>query len=183
MGHIHKYQSLSTKETIIFHLGSLDKTAFSDGNKFLLFYDDETNHMRTVPLPCRNLVDLDLSLPTDNKDATAFVLSEIDKTENLKDAIVRLRIKINAHDVEPVDKEAVESKLKDLGAFHLCSFNEVCDVDKIVTKNSEIDETIDHFKAVDLFVNDINADDAFKKSLADACKAIIKECQKNEAAQ
>lgn len=178
MGHIHRWQVLKEKPHIA-HVGSLDKTSFGEGDKFVVLFDSKTKQHSYLDLPCRKLVDLKITVPTEEKDATKIVLKEIEKIqqENFNGAIVRVSVKMNSHDTETCDKDLITKKLQELNAFHMSSFNESRDVDRVIIKNAELDETINHFKAVDIFADTVDVEENFKIELKDVCKGIIKEYQ------
>jgi len=184
MGHVHEFQVLNESAPHLSHLGSLDRTAFGESAKQMAYYEvvSETGkvNLEYIPLPGRSLVHMEISVPAAVKDATDYTINEIMNYKakyKLHDAIVRIKIKLNSHDTDTVDKEKIVDKLTSYGVFHISSFQESRDVDRVLVKNADIDETIDHFKGVDIFMKTIDAEDKYKQMCSDICKSIIKKYQ------
>lgn len=169
MGHVHKYQVISSTP-LIMHVGSLDKTSFTEGPKYLVIYDSDTNEIQDIELPTRNLVDFNIVIPAD-ADQTKYVLDQIN-TEDIKDSIVRLKIETNSID-STVDRKQILKLLEKKNIHNLSSFTETRRNEKPIAKNTELDETIDHNKAIDMGLALLKADDSFKKDVAAACKDIV----------
>ncbi len=182
MGHNHKWQVLQQTNPHIAHIGSLEKTTFSEKDKHVVLFDSNDCSYTYIKLPCRSLVDIDLSIPPECKNSTECVITELHKIKQseLLDSIVRIKVKLNSHDTETTNKDEIVKKLESFGVFHLSSFNETRDVDRVIVKTAQLDETIDHPKAVDIFIDKINVETQFKLSLSDICKGIIKEYQNTE---
>ena len=152
------------------HVGSLDKTSFTEGPKYLVIYDSDTNEIQDIELPTRNLVDFNIVIPAD-ADQTKYVLDQIN-TEDIKDSIVRLKIETNSID-STVDRKQILKLLEKKNIHNLSSFTETRRNEKPIAKNTELDETIDHNKAIDMGLALLKADDSFKKDVAAACKDIV----------
>ncbi len=177
MGHIHNYQKFS-KKPFICHVGSLDKTSFGEKEKCAVIYDLESEEVSFTVLPCRQLIDITVNVPNDCKNATQFLLDKIiQDSENgpssYEGAITRIKIKLNSYDTNGVDKEVIVNKLNELKVFHLASFVEIREVDKVIVKNADIDEHIDAEKAVDIFGDTIDVDNDFRGQFKDLCRSII----------
>jgi len=186
MGHIHNYQILNSKDPFVCHVGSLDKTSFGEKDKLVIMYDTVNYKYEGKLLPCRNLIEINVSIPVENKNSTDYIIEYIDneikvnKASYFKDSIVRIKSKLNAHDCDGADKEKISKYLNDLGVFHLASFIEIRNVDKVIVKNIEIDEKIDATKAVDIFSDTIDTDKQFKVKFVDLCKLVIKHVDAKE---
>jgi len=180
MGHIHKPQILS-KKPFVAHLGSLDKKAFDEGDKFICIYDSETNKYEYIKLPCRNLVDISISVPVEVKDTNQYILNEINKisSSDLTNSIVRLKVETLANDAEPVAKKDISKLLAALNVQHISEITEKKTI-SAVEKKIDIDETTNPYQAVDAFMNTIKADDEFKLEVITICKGIIKQVEDHQ---
>ena len=173
MGHIHPYQVMS-KKPYVAHLGSVDKKSFSESDKFICMYDSEKNTIKYIKLPCRNLVDINVSIPSDVKDTNEYIKNEINKySEQLPNAIVRIKVDILANDAEIINKKEIYKLLADMNIQHLAEMIEKKSVGIVETK-TDIDETTNPYKAIDLFLPLIDADETFKQEVSIICKEIIK---------
>lgn len=174
-GHIHNPQILS-KKPFVAHIGSVDKKTFSDGDKFICLYDSDKNNYKDIKLPCRNLVDIIITVPSDIKDTNSFIKDEIQKIsdDQFTESIVRVKIEIEANDSEPVDKKELNKILYSKNIQHITDMIEKKRVGAIEIK-TEIDETTDPYKAVDMFLPLVDADESFKKEVAIICKEIISD--------
>lgn len=182
MGHIHKPQILHTKPYVA-HLGSLDKRNYDEGDKFICIYDSDTNRFKDIKLPCRQLVDISIIIPTDVKDTTEYIKQELKKIEtekNIDDAILRIKVEITAADASSIDKKEIDKFFVKMNIQHVSEFVEKKKTEAISLNMANIDETMDPYKAVDLFLESVEADDNFKKEVAAACKEIIKEAAKEK---
>ena len=183
MGHIHKPQLLKEKPFIA-HVGSLDRTAFTgpdSGDKSLLLFDSDTGTVDKITLPCRNLCDFSLVIPKDVEDETEFVINEIRKQKSkLKNSILRIKIEGSSADTNYVDRNKIYTSLNKLGVFHISSLNEIKYNQQVLTKNIDIDEEMDHLKAVDFFVGALEEDEKFKADVASQCKFIIKSVKESK---
>jgi exonuclease SbcD len=132
MGHIHHPQIIQHHKPYAAHIGSLDRSDFSrteiEHDKIAILLDPNApNNFSEIELPTRALRPLKIDVPP-GKDSTEFVINElclIDKKASVKDSIVRLEIQLNGPELENVDREKVESYLKNnLEVHHICNFSE-----------------------------------------------------------
>ena len=131
MGHIHHPQVLQRKEPYAAHIGSMDRSDFSqtelDRDKIIVIYDDDSSSFVTETLPTRQLRQIDIDVPP-NKDSSDFVintLAVIAKREPMVDAIVRLDVQLLGPDVPNLERSRVETYLyENLSAHHVCKISE-----------------------------------------------------------
>ncbi len=183
MGHIHTHQIINNSKPFAAHVGSIDHMIFSDtdnSTKHIVLFDSADKSIKTIKLPCRNLINIEIDIPADTLDETEYVMNYISKKADtsFKDSIVKLKIETIASDAGYVDKEKVNSLLNNHGIFHISSFNEIKRNERVLNTDIDIDEGMDHFKAVDMFMSNITADNNFKKDVALACKEILKVTQR-----
>jgi len=132
MGHIHHPQVIQHHNPYAAHIGSLDKSDFSksevDNDKIAILLDSEhKNKFIELSLPTRPLRPVKIDVPI-GKVSTEFVINELcllSKKLPFKDSIARIEIQLNGEELENVDREKVESYLKNnLEVYHICGFTE-----------------------------------------------------------
>ena len=173
-GHVHAEQILS-KKPFVAHLGSLDKKTFTDKDKFICLYDSKSNKYEYIKLPCRNLVDISINVPSEVKDTAEYVKNEIQKfAGKFENSITRIKVETNSADAESINKKEIQDLLHSMNVQYI---SEIVEKKKMhtININTDIDETSDPNKAVDSFLLSVDADEIFKQEIASVCKAIIKE--------
>lgn len=168
MGHIHHPQVIQHHNPYVAHIGSLDRSDFSkteiEGGKVAILLDSETeNKFEEITLPIRALRPIKIDIPS-GKESTEYVINElclISKKLVFSGSIVRLDITLNGPDLENVDRDKVESYLRNnLEIHHLCGFSESRSISSIqinpedtFDNSMKVDETInkwaetrDHFE-------------------------------------
>jgi len=182
MGHIHNPQIINKKNPYMIHVGSLDRTKFSGPdatNKYLTIYDSKDNNIKQIKLPCRNLIDIQVSIPNTEKDETNFVINSINLSEKqLENSIVRIKIEANSPEYKYVDRKLISEFLKDKGVFNISSIIEIKHSEQVLKNDIGIDENISHDNAINIFIDTISGNDDFKKEVKLICKEIIKEVRK-----
>lgn len=132
MGHIHHPQVIQHHKPYAAHIGSLDRSDFSKteiehGKIAILLDTTAKNNFEEIDLPTRALRPLKIDVPA-GKDSTEFVINELcllNKKASVKDAIVKLEIQLNGQELENVDREKVDSYLKNnLEVHYVCNFSE-----------------------------------------------------------
>lgn len=177
MGHVHKPQILS-KKPFMAHIGSLDKTKFtgpdSTDKQIFLFNEDET--YESIKLPCRNLIDITINIPETEQNETEFVINSMKlMNRDFKNSIARIKIEANSNEYKYVDRKKISNFIYKSGAFNISSITEIKHSEQVLKKKVDIDENINHYKAVDIFVKTLNGTDEFKENVSKTCKNIIKE--------
>lgn len=132
MGHIHHPQVIQHQKPYAAHIGSLDRSDFSqsevENDKIAILLDSNNKDKFTeISLPNRPLRPVKIEVPV-GKDSTEFVINELcllSKKLKFKDSIVRIDIQLNSAELENVDRDKVDSYLKNnLEVFHICGFSE-----------------------------------------------------------
>lgn len=157
MGHIHHPQVIQHHNPYAAHIGSLDRSDFSksevDNDKVAILLDSESkNKFIEIQLPTRTLRPVKIDVPP-GKDSTEFVINELclmSKRLDFKDSITRLEIQLNGTELENVDRDKVESYLKNnLEVHHICGFTEMrcvsviqIDPEDVFDNTMEIDQSI-----------------------------------------
>jgi DNA repair protein SbcD/Mre11 len=168
MGHVHKKQVMQ-KKPLLAHIGSMDVSDFGESNekKYIIIIDPkDPNKFKEIQLPCRQLRKISLTVPRGD-NATEYLIQAI-KEENdiksIKDAIVRLEVKLCGHEAEHSDHGKVESYVYSLGAQHICSFTEQRTAVIVpLSDQNAVDSTMDVDTALKTYAEQVKfIDDAFK---------------------
>ena len=179
MGHIHHPQVIQHHNPYAAHIGSLDRSDFSksevDNDKVAILLDSESkNKFIEIRLPTRALRPVKIDVPP-GKDSTEFVINELclmSKRLDFKDSITRLEIQLNGAELENVDRDKVESYLKNnLEVHHICGFAETrcvsviqIDPDDVFDNTMEIDQSINKWADTrEIFENESEREE-FKKA-------------------
>lgn len=129
MGHVHKPQVMQKKNPYIAHTGSMDLSNFgeSDHKKHIIIVDcDGTGADFVIEnLPTRPLRKINIVVPKDTVDTTAYVLQTIkDLEEDLGKAIVKVEVSLATPELKSVSKSTIEKYLTEQGAFNVASISE-----------------------------------------------------------
>ena len=183
MGHIHKSQVTNKSKPFMCHVGSVERTTFSKEDslsKSMVLFDSSSYKHEKIKLPCRKLVDIDVRIPEDVKDSTLYLKNIIEKQSSMENSIVRIKVKLSSSDSNGVDKEVITAELNKMGISHVSSFSEIKCSERVLSQDIDIDEYMNHEKAVDKFMEFIEAEDFFKKEVSTTCKKIIKDVAEGE---
>lgn len=182
MGHVHKPQ-VRSKNPYIAHIGSLDISDFgeTDHQKILVLYDPKMpGKFKEIKVPSRPLRKINLSVPL-NEETTEYLLKEIanyHKLNSLKDAIVRLEVKLEGLESKNSQRDVIEKFIYECGAQYICSFSESRNVSVVpLTKKTEmVDNSVSPNAAVKKFADIIkfNSEDD-KQSYITKSLEIIKK--------
>ena len=180
MGHIHHPQVIQHHNPYAAHIGSLDCSDFSksevDNDKVAILLDSEIkNKFIEIQLPTRTLRPVKIDVPP-GKDSTEFVINELclmSKRLDFKGFITRLEIQLNGAELENVDRDKVESYLKNnLEVHHICGFTEMrcvsaiqIDPEDVFDNTMEIDQSINKWADTrkNIFENESEREE-FKKA-------------------
>lgn len=135
MGHVHKPQIMKKKTPFIAHIGSMDISNFgeTDHLKHIVILDcEDTDTKRytftTETLPTRALRKVNITVPKDTVDTTAYVLDVLEKYKDSKvpfdKAIVKVEVTLEVPELASVNKSAVEKFIVSQGAFNVTGISE-----------------------------------------------------------
>lgn len=157
MGHVHRPQELNEEDPYVAHVGSIDTSDFGETahSKIIIVYDtDSSAKFKEIVVPTRPLRHIPVNVPG-NVDATIYVIKKIKavhNVENLKNAIVKIDIRLLDEDSDGINREEVSKEIYNLGAFHICSLQETRNVSVItISQQHMIDNTINSKVALDIF--------------------------------
>ncbi len=181
-GHIHNFQKINATPPV-FHLGSLNKHHFDDNDKWLALHDTDTNQSEMIKVPCRNMIDIKIDIPEDVLNTDEYVSDYIEAIkDNFNDAIVRVKIKLNSVEQKQIDRKFITNVLENKNIFSIAGITEQkytvlieqIDDDQEVDGQDKVSENLDHYKLVDVFLNNYsNTTEEFKHKLSNLCKEII----------
>jgi exonuclease SbcD len=170
MGHIHHPQVIQHHNPYAAHIGSLDRSDFSksevENNKIAILLDAKKNNkFIELELPNRPLRPIKIDVPI-GKESTEFVINELcllSKRLEFKGSIARIDIQLNGAELANVDREKVESYLKNnLEVYHICGFSETRAISVIqIDPSDAFDNTMELSQSInkwadtrDIFEND-----------------------------
>lgn len=156
MGHVHKPQVMKKKNPYIAHIGSMDISNFgeTDHKKHIVIVDcDSKDSNFTIEyLPTRPLIRLNITVPKDTVDTTAYVIEEIKKAESdFTRSIVRVEVSLGAPELKSISKSVIEKYLTDQGTFNVTGISEskkIALIKKDGTGGSTIDTKMDITSAI-----------------------------------
>jgi DNA repair exonuclease SbcCD nuclease subunit len=159
MGHVHKPQVMQKKNPYIAHTGSMDLSNFgeSDHKKHIIIVecDGVDKDFIMENLPTRPLRKINIVVPKDTDDTTAYVLKAIkDLKEDFGKAIVKVEVSLSTPELKSVSKSAVDKYLTEQGAFSVASISESKKLN-IVKKdsNNTIDTKMDVTSAIKTYAH------------------------------
>jgi DNA repair exonuclease SbcCD nuclease subunit len=128
MGHIHKPQVMHKENPYIAHIGSMDISNFGEveQHKSIIIIDTDTQSKNfiTKELPTRPLKRLQITIPKDTEDTTAYVLEEMAKQSGYNNSIVRVEISLAVPELKSVNKIEIEKYLAQQGVFNITGISE-----------------------------------------------------------
>lgn len=145
MGHVHKPQVMQKKNPYIAHTGSMDLSNFgeADHKKHIIIVecDGMGKDFIKQDLPTRPLRKINIVVPKDTLDTTAYVLKTIkDMNEDLGKSIIKVEVSLATPELKSVSKAAVEKYLTEQGAFNVTNISES---KKLALVKKDTNNTID----------------------------------------
>ena len=127
LGHLHKHQVISHNPPVVY-AGSLERQDFSEEEDDKGFYlveiePEKQSDKRQVsyefhPVSGRRFVTINVTVNSEDADPTSTVLKSIDdRKENIRDAIVRLNIGLNAESEGQIRDIDIRNALKEAHYF------------------------------------------------------------------
>lgn len=167
MGHIHKPQVCQTKPYLA-HVGSMDISDYgeTDHNKIIILFDTKNKDKFTeITIPTRPLRKLQISVPI-GEDTTPYLISSIsdeNQKKSLKDAIVKLEIKLGSKESANADRDVINHLIYSFGAHYISNFSESKNV-AVVTmpKQGLVDNSMDVNTAIKIWADNSEFDEEMK---------------------
>lgn len=178
-GHIHKPQVIQEKPPIICS-GSMDRCSFGEREhqKVSIIMDDQANYI-LIPTKTRNLIDMrfDYSAQTWKKNINEAIVKDIenyDQATPIKDAIVKIAVKVQENDSYYVSQAKIKNALESKNIKH-CASIYINTVNVRQLRDEGINETISPAKAIETFIGNLSENEEMKKKLIVLSHKIIKE--------
>jgi exonuclease SbcD len=156
MGHVHKPQILS-KIPLISHIGSMDISNFGETNqqKYIVVFNCETGEYIKEILPTRPMKKVQISIPENTDDTTAYVIDFLDKNGEVYDkSITRVEITLESSNLLSVNKALLEKHLQSKGVFCIAGISESKKTVQVKKdKNNILDTQMDVVSAIKTYAN------------------------------
>lgn len=178
MGHVHKPQVLNELPHIA-HIGSLDLSNFgeTDHQKIIIVLDTDDGNCKfgSIQVPSRPLKHVSIKIPSDCVNSTEFVISEIGKISDLKDALVKLDIKLEGHETPNTNREQISKALYDAGVYYISYFVESRNVSvvSVEKRNTELTSTVEPKVAVKMYAEVLGLNEVERTDFIADCLEII----------
>lgn len=138
LGHIHKFQVFHKEPNYVSHLGSLDISNFGekDQEKFIAVLDTKNHSFRYISVPVRKYRTIEIDIPEEITDTTAYVLNSI-KDVDVANEIIKIEIKHSSSSNSSSRKKEIEQSLKDKQVFFVNSIVESKKIE-LVKKKTDV---------------------------------------------
>lgn len=186
MGHIHRHDVMNKKDPLIIYTGSMDKVAFSEKNHQKVSIILDTNNIEKYEIintKTRNVIEINLDYSDTEKlykdtitDKINNDIDEFDKKQSIKDAIVKLVVKVKDADLYHTNHQKIKEKVLSKKVNNLLP-PQITSVGLRQLRNSNIKEDTDASKAMATFINSLSEPDQIKKRLQKYAENIIDECK------
>ncbi len=165
MGHVHKPQIMQKElgKPFIAHIGSMDTSNFgeTDHLKHIIIFDCSGNDKQLFSLedlPTRSLRKINITIPKDTIDTTAYVINSLEKYKGSKapfdKAIVKVEVSLETPELISVNKSTIEKYLTDNGAFNIAGISESKKVNLVKRDtNNTIDTKMDVSSAMKTYAD------------------------------
>jgi exonuclease SbcD len=155
LGHIHKHQNLNaTSSPPVVYSGSIERISFGEVGQakgFVIVEIDEAKKatFRHIETPARDFISIDTNARTSD-DPTSLVLEDIAK-ENVKDAVVRVRVKLTDINRNALDLAAIREALKE--AFVISEIKKDIEADAKKVRLGSVSSAMTTADALESYIN------------------------------
>jgi len=176
MGHLHQFRVLRKHAPVCVYTGSMERSNFGDANvdKYFVDYDITSKKAKFCKIPLRDLLDESVDLSGYDFSKVNEALEDVLDESDVKEKIVRFKILVDEKVLPAIDKAVIQSKLYDLGAFHVSKISIETIVKRIIRDNSIMNNK-DDFSMFEAFIESQGIDGEYKKSLLKEAKIIMGE--------
>lgn len=179
MGHIHKFQIISSHNPYIAQTGSMDISNFgeADHKKYITIIDSKSEEkLQYIQLPTRPLKHFVFQLPELNTNATLFVEEELAKVGLLTNCIVKVSIILPTNFSHSIDRNIIEKAIYKAGAFHISKISEERTFTSLKKQiNQTIDNTVNELSAIKTYSSLI--EDGLREEFVNLASLIVQECK------
>lgn len=179
MGHVHKPQIMKKSNPHVAHIGSMDISNFgeTDHKKYIIIIDCEAQEdiFKTENLPTRPLKKINITVPKDTEDTTAYIISQISKDISIFDkSIVKVEVTLSSPELKSVNKSVLEKFIIAQGAFNVTNISESKKISLIKKdSNNTIDTKMDVVSAINAYTQ-AYVDEPLRESFTDLIMDIYK---------
>tara|TARA_B100000674_G_C37942944_1_gene963481 strand:- start:964 stop:2136 length:1173 start_codon:yes stop_codon:yes gene_type:complete len=176
MGHIHTFSVLRKKPPVCVYSGSMERTNFGDADvdKYFIDYDISNKNIKFKKSPVRDLIDATIDLSEDDFSTCKNSLKKEIENLNVREKIVRLKIRAKESITAAIDKDFAHSYLYDNGA-HFVSKVIVEPIVKRVVRDSDILNHKDDYKMFEAFIKSQAFEGNISKEILDQAKVIMEK--------
>ena len=176
MGHLHQFRVVRKHAPVCVYTGSMERSNFGDANidKYFIDYDIAKKKAKFCKIPMRDLLDTSVNLSGfDFSEINDVLESELNE-HDVRGKIVRFKFLVDEKVLPAMDKAVIQSRLYDLGAFHVSRIS-IETIVKRVIRDSSIMNNKDDFSMFEAFINSQGIDGEYKKALLKEAKIIMGE--------
>jgi len=182
MGHVHKHEVMSEKSPVIIYTGSMEKVSFGekDHKKVTIILDtNKIEDFKVINTETRPLYEMNFDYSGLDKlfkdgisDKINEDIDEFDKKHSIKDAIVRLIVKVKDSDLYHVNHQKIRDHILSKKVNNLIPM-QITSIIFRQLRNSNITEDTDSKKAMTTYINSLSEPDNIKKKLQKYADQII----------
>jgi exonuclease SbcD len=185
MGHIHRHEVVS-KNPLIIYTGSMDKVSFSEKEHqkvSIIFNTDDINKYEIINTSTRNVFELNFDYSNTEKlykdtinDKINADVDEFDKKQSIKDAIIKLIVRVKDADLYHINHQKIRENLLNKKINNLLPL-QITSAGLRQLRNSNIKEDTNTKKAITSFISSLSEPEQIKKRLQKFAENIIDECE------
>lgn len=176
MGHLHQFRVLQKRAPVCIYSGSMEKSNFGDAavDKYYIDYSFFDKKIKFCKSNVRGLLDkaIDLS-SSDFSNIVDNLKTELEK-ENLDEKIVRIKILVDEKIASALDKQAIQTDLYKLGAFHVSKVI-IEAISKRIVRDNSILQHKDDFSMLKAFLESQDMDKEYSLELLKEAKIIMED--------
>jgi DNA repair exonuclease SbcCD nuclease subunit len=187
MGHIHKYEMISSDKPMIIYAGSMDKVSFGEKDHrkvSMIMNPNDPRKIEVIKSNVRNLFEINLDYIDEKnpfkEEINNKIMSNIDdfnKKQSIKNSIVKVIIRVKENDLYYVKQPLIKDHVLSKGVKY-CTGIQVTSINTRQLRNSSINETLSGKKAFSSYLDGIKCEsETMKKKLLKRAEEIIEEVE------
>jgi len=183
MGHMHIPELIKNKNPTTLYVGSMEKITFGDRNqpkRVIIMDSNDVENFQSIDTPVRNIfeINFDYSMHAPFKntitDKIISDLNDYEKTNDIKNSIVRLIVKMSDVDIYYLNQERIKAKILESKVDSLVSMQFVSTSSRQL-RDDTINEKQNSKKAFSSFVRNLKETENMKKKILKFGEQIIEE--------
>lgn len=184
MGHVHRHSIVSKSTPTIIYSGSMERVSFGekDHKKVTLVVDTVAQSVEIIPTNVRNLNELFFDYDGEKLHKHAIndiILKDIDEfcaSTDIKDAVVKVVIKLSEHDQYFLNQQKIKEHLLGKGIDYFYGIQTITTRSRQL-RNKEITEDVSGLKAMETFISGLIEPEPVKNRLHKYAREIILEVE------